>query len=128
MTETKLPDLIFFRSHRADAEGQAKPPMILDFTVCHPLSSDIRDKVRMRIRGKTKKYEHWKKGAADVVPMVLTSMATLPTQSFKTLQDLEIQAAIKSGFAQDASARMKVALVKWDYFRTQTRRSAEDTV
>ena len=60
--------------------------------------------------------------------MVMTSMATLPTQSFKTLKDLEIQAAIKRGFAQDASARMKVALVKWDYFRTQTRRSAEDTV
>ncbi len=36
----------------------------------------------------------------------------------------EIQAASKRGLAQDASARMNVALVKWDYFRT---RSAEDT-
>jgi len=120
--EKKNPDLIFFRSH------VDKCPLVVDFTICHPLPSDRQDKTEARATAKSSKYADWKGDCAEVVPLVLTSLATLPDRSLAVLQTIEKEAAVRRGFAYDASARMKIALVKWDLFRKLSRRSAGDTV
>jgi hypothetical protein len=118
--EAKVPDLIFFRQH------VDKPPLVVDFTVCHPLPGEKIRVTNARAAAKKAKYADWKNATAEVEPIVLTSLATIPKESFAVLSLLEKDAAVRRGFAQDAAARMKIAIVKWDWFRAETRRRGTD--
>jgi hypothetical protein len=58
--------------------------------------------------------------------VVLTTVATIPDSTWKVLQTIEAECGVKRGFAQDAAARMKTALVQFDHFRMNARRRGAD--
>ena len=110
VTGEKRPDLIVF-----DGEGK---PAVIDFSVTHQADDCAEDKTVRRNNVKRHKYADWREEMARIVPLTLTTRATVCDDSTEELCRIERNTS-KQGFVRNVKAHMKVAMLNFESFRAQ---------
>ncbi len=104
----KVPDLIVF-------DGNEKPAVI-DFSIAHQSQDLTHDQARKRFTTKNVTYKDFHADTARIIPMIMTTRFTMHDTATAALQQME-RKACRHGFARDATAKMKVAMINFEEFR-----------
>ena len=108
----KKPDIIVFRSSES-------LPLVIDFTIPHQAEYHKYDVAQLMTVRKSTKYANWHTDKVQMAPFVLTTMTVPHATTMKVIQELD-KLAVRRGFAREAIARLKIALVRFETFRRKS--------
>jgi hypothetical protein len=110
----KKPDILVFRLQKSEGEGARH--LLLDVSVPHQAERHTYNALTHMRNQKVLKYADYDP-AADIEPLLVSTVGTMEARTAKMLNQLVDQLGIKRGFVRDLVARIKKAVIVFEAYR-----------